>query len=345
MQVKFHILVKHINPQMPKVKIHLRTPKGGGVPPWILVFPSEFFKNISHGYVFGVKESNGDNDKILYSLHDFENQGQTPFCMTFHISGCKHDTKLILVSILTFLRSRISKMLKTIPWFWRLTLEFKVTHIHCMTFINSSCIHDFFCTTFHISDCKHDTKSISVSILTFSRSRISRIMKTNTWLHRLTLKLKVIHLFHMTSLISGCMPAIYSILVSILTYSRSRISENLFPVTWPWCLTLIFKVKPLFFKFILFSRSVIINTLFISNFLSSSTSIMLNSILKSSPQHVFSQRWWRSFESMFDLDFQGQLWKSSDILLRFQTSDMFKSTPTLCLYHVYNPWWTRGHNK
>ena len=83
-------------------------------PPWIFAFPSEFFENISHGYVFGVKESNGDDEKILSLLHDFENQGQTPFCMTFHISGYKHDTKLILVSILTFSRSRISKMLKTI---------------------------------------------------------------------------------------------------------------------------------------------------------------------------------------------------------------------------------------
>ena len=144
--------------------------------------------------------------------------------------------------------------------------------------------------TFHISGCKHDTKSILVSILTFSRSRISKISKTNTWSYRLTLKLKVIHFFLMTLLISDCMPAIYSILVSNLTYSRSRISENLFSVTWPWCLTLIFKVKPLFFKFILFSRSVIIDTLFISDFLSLSTSIMLKSILKSSLQHVFSQR-------------------------------------------------------
>ena len=33
------------------------------------------------------------------------------------------------------------------------------------------------------------------------------------------------------------------------------------------------------------------------------------------------------------------------VILRFQTSDMFKSTPALCLYHVYNPWWTKGHNK
>ena len=65
-----------------------------------------------------------------------------------------------------------------------------------------------FCMTFHISGCKHDTKSILVSILTFSRSRISKMLKTNTWPWRLTLKLKVIHFSHMTLLISGCMPAI-----------------------------------------------------------------------------------------------------------------------------------------
>ena len=79
---------------------------------WIFAFPSEVFENISHGYVFGVKESNRDNEKILSSLHDLENQGQTPFCVTFLIFGCKHDTTSIWVSILTFSRSRMSKMLK-----------------------------------------------------------------------------------------------------------------------------------------------------------------------------------------------------------------------------------------
>ena len=60
---------------MPKVKIHLRTPKGGLVPPSPGMFasPSEFVENISHGYVFGVKESNGDNEKILSLLYDLEN--------------------------------------------------------------------------------------------------------------------------------------------------------------------------------------------------------------------------------------------------------------------------------
>ena len=83
-----------------------RKAKEGIPPPWIFAFPSEFFENISHGYVFGVKESNGDNEKILSLLHDLENQGQTPFCMTFLISGCKRDTKFILVSILTFSMSK-----------------------------------------------------------------------------------------------------------------------------------------------------------------------------------------------------------------------------------------------
>ena len=112
-----------VNPQMPKVFRQPKTPKGVDATPWIFAFPSEFFENISRGYVFGVKESNGDNEKILSLLHDLENQGQTPFCMTFFISGCKHDTKLILASILTFSRSRISKgMLKKITWPWRLDL-------------------------------------------------------------------------------------------------------------------------------------------------------------------------------------------------------------------------------
>ena len=147
------------NPQMPKVKIHLRTPKGGWVPPpWIFAFPSEFFENISHGYVFGVKESNGDNEKILSSLHDLENQGQTPFCMTFLISRYKHDTKLILVSILTFFEVEDIKYVGKNHV--TLTVDLGTQgHTHCMTFLISGCIQA--------------TDLILVSILTFARSRIS----------------------------------------------------------------------------------------------------------------------------------------------------------------------------
>ena len=108
--------VHHIQPSDARGKNPPSDAQGGGwvPPPWIFAFPYEFFENISHGYVFGVKESNGDNEKILSLLYDLENQGQTTFCMTFLISGCKHDTKLILVSILTFSRSWISNMLNKI---------------------------------------------------------------------------------------------------------------------------------------------------------------------------------------------------------------------------------------
>ena len=47
---------------------------------------------------------------------------------------------------------------------------------------------------------------IFVSILTISRHRMSKMLKQFTYLKRLTLELKVIHIFHMTLLISGCMP-------------------------------------------------------------------------------------------------------------------------------------------
>ena len=84
----------------------------GTTPPGFWSSRRNFFENITYGYVFGVKESNGDNEKILSLLHDLENQGQTPFWMTFVISGCKRGTDLILVSILTFLGSEMSKKLK-----------------------------------------------------------------------------------------------------------------------------------------------------------------------------------------------------------------------------------------
>ena len=147
-----------------KVKIHLRTPKGGWVShlPWILVFPSEFLRISSHGYVI---RDQGILTVIMKKFYlycmSLENQGQTPFCMTFLISGCKHCLRSwSWVSILTFSRSWISNMLKKIMWPWRLTLKLKVTHIHCMTFLISGSIQA--------------KGRILVSILTFARSRIVR---------------------------------------------------------------------------------------------------------------------------------------------------------------------------
>ena len=87
------------------------------------------------------------------------------------------------------------------------------------------------CVTFRISGCKHHTDMIFVLILTFSRPGISKMLKYFTYLKRLTLELKVTHIFPMTLFISGCMHAIDSILVSILTFSMSRNSEYRSSVT------------------------------------------------------------------------------------------------------------------
>ena len=87
------------------------------------------------------------------------------------------------------------------------------------------------CMTFRISGCKHHTDMIFVSILTISRPRMSKMLKKFTYLQRLTLKLKVIHILHMTLLISGSMLAID--LVSILTFSKSGISANPFSIIYP----------------------------------------------------------------------------------------------------------------
>ena len=51
--------------------------------------------------------------RIIYLtlMFDLENEGQTHSCMTFRISGYKHHTDMNFVSILTFSRPGISKML------------------------------------------------------------------------------------------------------------------------------------------------------------------------------------------------------------------------------------------
>ena len=51
-----------VNPRTTKLFLSTFAPNGGlHQPPWILVFPTEFFGEIFHGYSFGVKESNVDS--------------------------------------------------------------------------------------------------------------------------------------------------------------------------------------------------------------------------------------------------------------------------------------------
>ena len=198
-----------LNPQTPKLKIHLRTPKGGWVqPPWIFAFPSEFFENISHGYVFGVKESNRDNEKILSSLHDLENLGQTPFLRLktwykvdlgvdsniFEVEDIKYVKKNNVTLTIDFGTQGHTHSLYDLPYLllytgYRLDLGVdsnifkvkdlrkpKISHLTFMVDLeNEGQTH--LCMTFRISGCKHHTDMIFVSILTISRPGMSKMLK------------------------------------------------------------------------------------------------------------------------------------------------------------------------
>ena len=78
--------------------------------------------------------------------------------------------------------------------------------------------------TFRISGCIYSKDEISVSIPTFSRSRISKKTKYLTLTFDLERQGQT-H-FYMTFRIFGCMHDTGLILVSILTNSRSEISNK-----------------------------------------------------------------------------------------------------------------------
>ena len=332
----------------------------------------------------GVKESNGDNEKILSLSHDLENQGQTPFCMTFLISGWKHDTKSILVLILTFSRLRISNMLKKITWPWRLILELKVTHIHCMTFLSSGCIHA--------------ADLILVSILTFSKSRISENPKSVTWPWWLTLKIKVKHVcvWPFVSLVVNIyrhdlcidfnnfeawdVENVKTIHVSqtfdLVTQGHTHLSYDLAYLrlyAYYWLdlgvdsnilnvedlkkpkishLTLMvdldFQGQTIFFEIIIIFKvshhSYIIYFRFFEfldlDYVKINTKIKSVSCIQPEIIKVIQNYVW----SWFSRSTIKVRWHML-IILRFPTSVMFKSTARKSLYHVYNPWWTMGHNK
>ena len=81
--------------------------------------------------------------------------------------------------------------------------------------------------TFHISGCIYGTDEISMSILTFSRSRIPKKNKINYLTLTVDLKRQGQTHFHMTFLIFGFIHDTDTILVSILNKSRSLISNKI----------------------------------------------------------------------------------------------------------------------
>ena len=155
-------------------------------------------------------------------------------------------------------------------------------------------VQTFFCMTFYIVRLQSLIRSRSyLSILTFSMIEDIKNIKNKHVTLSVDLETQGHTLFfHMTLLeISGCMPAIYSILVSNLTYVkvedlRKSIFGYLTLNVWPWFSRSNHFSSNLYY----FQGQSLSDTLFISDFLSSLTSIMLKSILKSSLQHVFSQR-------------------------------------------------------
>ena len=80
--------------------------------------------------------------------------------------------------------------------------------------------------TLGISGCMYSTDKISVSILTFSRSGISKKNKTNHVTLTVDLERQGQTHFYMTFVIFGCIHDTDLILVLILTNSRSVISKK-----------------------------------------------------------------------------------------------------------------------
>ena len=97
--------------------------------------------------------------------------------------------------------------------------------------------------TFCISGCMYSKDKISVPILTFLRSGISKKTKSITWPWQLTLNVKVKLTFIWPFLSLVVLHDTDLILVSILTNSRSVISNQPKLVTWSWRLTFKVKVK------------------------------------------------------------------------------------------------------
>ena len=206
----------------------------------------------------------------------------------------------------------------------------------------------FFCMTFHIFGCKHDTKSILVSILTFSRSKIPKIIKTNTWPHRLTLKLKVMHFFsndldylrlyacYLLDLgVESNILKVEDLRKSISGYLTSMFDLDFQGQTTFLQIYIIFKVSH--YRYIIYFWFF---EFFDLDYVEINTEIKSAACIQPEIMKVI----WKYVWPWFSRSTMEVRWHML-VILRFQTSDMFKSTPTLCLYHVYNPWWTRGHNK
>ena len=92
--------IQHVNP--PTTKLFRPT---FAATPWIFDFPTEFFCEIIHGYVFGVKKSNMDGKNFLSLSRDLENWGHCPSSWPWNHStalpsrSCSSSTAFLDLSI------------------------------------------------------------------------------------------------------------------------------------------------------------------------------------------------------------------------------------------------------
>ena len=143
---------------------------------------------------------------------DLEIWGQTSFNSSIHNKTCNCDADSILVSILTFLRSGISEKLKLITWPWRLTFKLKVIHIYYYD------LPYLWLYIWYRQDLGVDSYFLKAKDL--EKNKINDLTLT------VDLERQGQTHFHMTFLIFGCIHDTDIILVSILTKSRSVISNK-----------------------------------------------------------------------------------------------------------------------
>ena len=127
--------------------------------------------------IFEVGESKNVKINHVTLTDDLEIWGQTPFNSSIHNKTCNYDADLSWCLFWHFWSRGSQKN-------WNKSRDLDGWPSNSRSYI-------YTIMTFHISGCIYGTDKISVSILTFSRPRISKKTKSITWPWELTLNVKV----------------------------------------------------------------------------------------------------------------------------------------------------------
>ena len=295
--------------------------------------------------------------------------------MTFHISGCKHDTKLILVLVLTFSRSRISKMLKKLRYFDRWPWNSR-SHTFILWPSLTPAVYMMqtwpWCRLQHFQ-CQRSQKtqnqSPDLDVWPWkSRSEIFlhdlSYLRLQTW-YEVDLSVDF-NIFKIED-IENIKNKHVTVSVDLETQGHELFSYDLAYFRLYACYLLDLGVESNILKVEDLRKSIFgyLTLMFDFDFQGQATSLQIYIIFKISRYRYINYFWFLEF---FDLDYvkinteiksaaciqpeimkviRKNVWFSRStlevrrhtiVILRFQTSNIFKSTPTLCLYYVYNPW-------